>query len=202
MLRSGLPSAHPRVAPGGGGAAPGSALLMGCRFFGVCVWCLWHPKLQVGYREVKTLFIVLLQGGSVGARAGAPPPPCGRVRGRARVQWVAYGVQSARCAPCILECSRIAAVPQEARQQARQSAAPRRLRGSAGGRGVRGRNEEQLSAGVSTVCVAGFMSGAGERDSRCRQGTEWGAREPREWGVRSSETGDGRQGGVCAELRG
>ena len=99
-----------------------------------------HPNLQESYKEVKFLFIVLLQGGSVGARAGAPPPPpppCGRVRGRTSLQWVACGVQSARCVPCIVECSRSAAVPQEARQQAGDTAVGRRLRGSAGGHGAR-----------------------------------------------------------------
>ena len=65
----------PPSSSGRGGAAPGSAMLSGCRFLGVCVRCLWHPNLQESYGEVKFLFIVLLQGGSLGARAGAPPPP-------------------------------------------------------------------------------------------------------------------------------
>ena len=101
-LCSGLPSAHPRVAPGGGGAAPGSAMLSGCRFLGVCVRCLWHPNLQESYGEVKFLFIVLLQGGSLGARAGAPPPP---LREGARKNELAVGsVRCAECALCPLHC--------------------------------------------------------------------------------------------------
>ena len=42
-------TSHTRVAPGGGGAATGGAMLVRYWLVGVCIGCLWRQNLQVSY---------------------------------------------------------------------------------------------------------------------------------------------------------